>query len=529
MGAPSQVSSDGQAGTIAFLARADSYPGSEAGEVAVIETHISVVFLAGSHAYKLKRAVQFPYLDFTSLGARKEACARELRLNRRGAPDLYLGLMAVVMGADGTRGLFPEDALPNGGDIIDWLVCMRRFDQDMLFDRLAERGGLSMAMMETLAREIHALHGSAEIYKERGGAAAAETIIANNLECLDRFGRQALQAGDLKLLAELSHRHLECVGALLDARRAAGFVRQCHGDLHLRNIVLIDDAPVLFDGIEFSDDFSIIDVLYDFAFLVMDLCHKGLTDEASAVFNRTIDLTGDVAGLAAMPLFLSMRAAVRSHVAAATGKASREAAAYLAEAIDYLAPPAAKLVAVGGLSGTGKSTLAAPVAAKIGAAPGALVLRSDVIRKRLAGADLFEKLAPEDYSKAMTERVFGRMIDDARIALMGGQSVILDAVYADADQRRDVARLADEMAREIADFAGFSGFWLHSPLPEREQRIARRTGNVSDATVAIARRQEGYDQGAMDWTLIDASGDIEIMEKSLISELAGASAADPDV
>jgi aminoglycoside phosphotransferase family enzyme/predicted kinase len=522
MSAPSQVSGDGQAGTMAFLSRADSYPGADAGDVAVIETHISVIFLAGSHAYKLKRAVQFPYLNFTSLGARKDACDRELRLNRRTAPDLYLGLMAVVMGADGTRGLYPEDVLPDGGDIIDWLVCMRRFDQDMLFDKLAERGGLSIALMETLAREIHALHGTAKIYTERAGAAVAETIIANNQECLDCFGQKALQAGDLKLLAELSRRHLDRVGGLLDVRAAAGFVRQCHGDLHLRNIVLIDDAPVLFDGIEFSDAFSIIDTLYDFAYLVMDLCHKGLIDEASAVFNRTVDLTVDVAGLAAMPLFLSMRAAVRSHVAAASGQKNAEAAAYLAEAIGYLAPRPVNLVAIGGLSGTGKSTLAARIAPKIGAMPGALVLRSDVIRKRLAGADLFAQLAPEHYSEAMTERVYGRMIDDAHIALLGGQSVILDAVYAGADQRRDVARLADEMAGAITDFAGLTGFWLHSPLNEREQRIALRTGNVSDATVAIARQQEAYDQGSMDWTLINATRDIEIMEKSLISMLAGA-------
>ena len=525
MGAPiqaSQVSGGDQAGTIAFLARANSYPGGDASEVAVIETHISVVFLAGSRAYKLKRAVLFPYLDFTTLGSRKEACARELRLNRRGAPDLYLGLVAVVMNAGGERSLHPEDALPDGGDIIEWLVCMRRFDQDMLFDRLAERGGLNMALMEPLAREIHDLHEGAKVYNDRGGRAAAAAIIDNNLECLNRFGREALSAGDLKSLAELSRRHLDRIGGLMDARAAAGFVRQCHGDLHLRNIVLIDNAPVLFDGIEFSDAFSIIDTLYDFAFLVMDLCHKGLTDEASAVFNRTMDLTGDVAGLAAMPLFLSMRAAVRSHVTAASGKQSAEAAAYLAEAIAYLAPPPAKLVAIGGLSGTGKSPLAARIAAKIGAAPGALVLRSDVIRKRLAGADLFAQLAPEDYSKAMTKRVFGRMIDDARIALMGGQSVILDAVYADADQRRDVARLADEIATEIGDFAGFTGFWLHSPLPEREQRIEARSGNVSDATVAIARQQEGYEQGTMDWTLIDAAKDIEISEKVIISELAGA-------
>lgn len=522
MGASSQVRGDSQAGTIAFLTRADSYSGGEAGEVAVIETHISTVFLAGSRAYKLKRAVQFPYLDFTSLGARKEACERELRLNRRGAPDLYLGLMAVVMGADGERSLHSEDALPDGGDIIDWLVCMRRFDQDMLFDKLAERGRLSMALMETLAREIHKLHEGAKIYKDRGGQAAAAAIIDNNLQCLNRFGREALQPADRKLLAELSRRHLDRVGALLDARAAAGYVRQCHGDLHLRNIVLIDDAPVLFDGIEFSDAFSIIDVLYDLAFLIMDLCHKGLTDEASAVFNRTMDITGDVAGLAALPLFLSMRAAVRSHVTAAIDRQSAEAAAYLAEAIGYLAPPAAKLVAIGGLSGTGKSTLAARIAPKLGAMPGALVLRSDVIRKSLAGADLFDQLAPENYSETMTKRVYDRMIDDARIALLGGQSVILDAVYASAAQRQDVARLADEIAGEISDFAGFTGFWLHSPLAAREQRIERRKGNVSDATVAIARQQEGYDQGAMDWTRIDVTEDIEISEKSIISELVGA-------
>ena len=233
---------------------------------------------------------------------------------------MYLGLMAVVMDADGACALHSEDALPDGGDIVDWLVCMRRFDQDMLFDKLAERGGLSMALMETLAREIHRLHEGAKIYKDRGGGAAAAAIIANNQECLERFGRGPSQAPDLKLLADLSRRHLDRADVLLDARAAAGLARQCHGDLHLRNIVLIDDAPVLFDGIEFSDDFSIIDVLYDFAFLVMDLCHKGLSDEASAVFNRAMDITGDVAGLAPMPLFLSMRAAVRSHVAAVSGE-----------------------------------------------------------------------------------------------------------------------------------------------------------------------------------------------------------------
>jgi hypothetical protein len=329
------------------------------------------------------------------------------------------------------------------------------------------------------------------------------------------------------LLTELSHRHLGHLAPILDARRADGFVRECHGDLHLRNIVLIDGHPVLFDGIEFSQDFSIIDILYDFAFLLMDLCHKGLDAAASAVFNRYMDFTGDIGGLSCLPLFLSLRAAVRAHVAAATADGGdagtgNDARAYLAEAIRYLKPPPPRLVAIGGLSGTGKSALAARIASNLGAPPGALVLRSDVLRKRLAGADLFDRLAPADYSKHMTERVYARLIADARIALKGGYWVILDAVYARPEQRLEVRRLAEEIAGEVKDFGGFSGFWLELPLAEREQRISRRTGNVSDATVDVARQQEAYVAGEMDWNRVDASQDIEILENRITSPLSGA-------
>ncbi|NQV57529.1 MAG: AAA family ATPase [Rhodospirillales bacterium] len=501
---------DRQQEIIEFLSRPETYglAGSAPAGVEIIKTHISLVFLAGERAYKLKRAVVFPYLDFRTRAGRKAACEEELRLNRRTAPDLYLKLEPVCRRADGSLSLGGE------GEPVDWLVVMRRFDQDMLFDHLAERQELSIPLVEDLACEIYQLHQAAQIYVDRGGASQTKKIITNNEACLKTYGGKNLPLKEILELSRRSNARLQQVAPLLDGRRDEGYVRQCHGDLHLRNIVLIDGRPVLFDGIEFAPDFSIIDTMYDLSFLLMDLLHKELYGEANAVFNRYMDLSSDLTGLACLPLFLSMRAAVRAHVAAAV-RGTDDAAAYLDQALAYLEPGTPRLTAIGGLSGTGKSTVAARLAPRLGAAPGALVLRSDAIRKRLAGTNLFEKLDSAQYSEEMTEQVYAAMIDGARVALEGGHTVILDAVYAKAQQREAVSRLARETGVE------FQGYWLETPLDVREGRVLERKKNISDASVEIARRQDDYELGRMEWTLVDASKKLETLEQTLIYKIKG--------
>jgi len=493
--------SDDQRDVIAFLRDPFSYgPGVD--RVEVVETHASLVFLPGARAFKLKRAVKYPYLDFSTAALRRRACEAELALNRRTAPAIYEEVRGVFRQPDGTVGF-----APNGG-AIDWLVVMRRFDEALLFDALADAGRLDRQLMDKLADHIARFHASAEQRSGRGGAAEMAELAEVQSHCLSTtsdagFGAERADT----LLAEWRER-VAALAELLDRRRASGKVRHCHGDLHLRNICLFDDRPTLFDCLEFDDGLASIDVLYDLAFLLMDLEHRRLPNFANRVLNRYLDRTAEDDGLAAMPLFLSLRAAIRAHVTASAlrhaggtdraAKMARHAREYLGLAEWFLRPQPRRLVAIGGLSGTGKSTLAAGLAPELGLRPGARVLRSDVTRKLLLGVEPEERLPATAYGSEISRQVYDAMCEKAATALAAGYTVIIDAVALRPEERSSFARVARTAA------AQFSGLWLEARPETMTDRIRGRVRDASDASPEVLAEQLGHDPGEIDWARLDA-------------------------
>jgi aminoglycoside phosphotransferase family enzyme/predicted kinase len=481
---------------IAFLSGPAAYNAGTA-RVEHLTTHISHIFLAVDRAYKLKRAVHLPYVDFSTLALRHAACQRELKLNRRTAPELYLRISAVTRTHDGGF------ALDGTGEVVDWLVVMRRFDQEFLLDRLVGKGGLAPATLRALGDEIATFHSGAEAAFNGGGAAAIAALIDGLNEAFAVLPPDVFdEAGTARLLTSL-RAALDAVASLLDKRRDQGKVRHCHGDLHLNNICLIGDRPLLFDCIEFNDTLGTIDVLYDLAFLLMDLIHRGLPGDANTVFNRYLDRASEDDGTAAMPLFLALRAAIRAHVTASNdGEPDRlsKARSYFALAQRCLEPWPPSLVVIGGLSGTGKSTLAYRLAPNLGAGPGARVLRSDVIRKRLFGLAPETRLDARAYQVDVTMRVYTRLMEDAAVLLASGQTVIVDAVFARPEERAAI--------RAVAASANlpFYGFWLEAPAAILEKRVSNRRGDASDADVSILRGQLAFDVGKIDWQRLVVSG-----------------------
>jgi aminoglycoside phosphotransferase family enzyme/predicted kinase len=492
---------DDQAEIIQFLSRPASYCG-DIESVETITTHASIVFLAGDRAVKLKRAVKYTYLDYSTTELRHRACEAELALNRRTAPALYLSATPICRTPDGKLSF-------NGrGEPVDWVIVMRRFPQDALFSRLAERGALTTRLAFDLADRVAAFHEVAEVQPGQGGAQGIAAVIQINDENLRRSPPLGIGAVDIDRLRDGSRAALAKHAALLDRRRETGRVRRCHGDLHLGNICLIDGQPTLFDCIEFSDLISCIDVLYDLAFLLMDLRYRGLVRECGLIFNRYLDLARDDDGVAAMPLFMSLRAAVRAHVTAAAAAGPEaadlrerklaEASSYFDLAVDLLAPRAPQLLAVGGLSGTGKSSVAAALAGELGIGAGARVLRSDVVRKQLFGSLPEERLPAEAYSMTVNERVYATLERRAAALLAAGHTVVIDAVCARPEERTALADLARRTR------AGFAGVWLQAPTPTLLARLAQRGKDASDATTEILQRQLTYDLGVIDWARIDA-------------------------
>ncbi len=452
-----------------------------------VETHISLVFLGADTVWKLKKAVRLSFLDFSGVSDRRRFCERELTLNAPAAPGLYRDVVPVMRRPDGALALGGE------GIVLDWVLRMARVPAADFLDVMADQGRFDPLLLDPIADAVAAYHRSLPALI---GAIPDMTSVATG------NARAALDAGLPRTEVDAWKR---AIGLALDSltpwlaeRAATGFVRRAHGDLHLGNLCLWRGKPVPFDALEFDEALATIDLGYDLAFLLMDLDRRVGRAAANQVMSRYVARTGDAVLVRGLPAFLSLRALVRAHVSARSGKIE-SGGAYLTSAAAYLHPVPPLVVAVGGLPGTGKSTLARALAPEIGMAPGALVVRSDEIRKRLSGVAPEERLPQSAYTPDVSRTVFEALTETVRVAAKGGQAVIADATFMDPDHR--------SMVKNAARQAGvpFHGFWLQASLPDLEQRVAARTGDASDATVAVLHAAAPNDPGPLDWTPIDAS------------------------
>ena len=487
---------------IEFLSNPETY--GCAGTVERIDTHAAIVFLAGDRAYKLKRAIRLPYLDFSTVAKRRKVCESELTLNRRTAPDLYIEVRSIGRTSDG-RIAFGQ------GRPVDWLVVMKRFPPDCLLDKMVRSGPLDSALTRQLAHAIVDFHGSAQIVRG-GGARKVRDVIEGNRVSMAALPEGLMSKDKCNLLFHDSLATAERLARLLDDRSACGFVRHCHGDLHLGNICVWQGLPTLFDCLEFDPNLATIDLLYDLAFLLMDLWHRGHHSEASLIFNRYCDLRGENEGLAVLPLFLSMRAAVRAHVAGAAATRLEPGTArdaeiqvargYLDAALALLEGATARLIAIGGLSGSGKSTLAASLAPLLGTPPGARWLRTDVFRKKLAGVEPEAHLPESAYTPAAHEAVYRVLLDEVSRTIAAGWPVIVDAVFDFPDTRNRIEAISDELGTP------FTGLWLDASRHVLHERVRHRKGDASDAGPAIVDKQLRRDIGSLaGWSRVDAAHD----------------------
>ena len=483
-------------------------------EVRRIDTHANVIFLAGDRAFKVKRAVRLPFLDYSTLAKRKAACASELEVNRAFAPELYRRIVPITRNSDGRL------ALAGDGETIEWAVEMLRFDESQTLDRIADVRGIDDALARKLAETIVAMHARMPVVDANSWIAALERFLEQNAAAF----REAPALFPADLAGKLDHAArstFERLRSLLASRGRRGLVRQGHGDLHLGNIALLQERPVPFDAIEFDPDVAAGDVLYDLAFLLMDLQERRLGRAANIVFNgyfARLQSAEDLDGLAALPFFMSLRAAIRAKVtvsrlqyAGAKDQATlNEAAkAYFQLATELLSPPPPTLVAIGGLSGTGKSSLARELAPHVAPVPGALLLRSDVERKRLFGVAETERLPSDAYSAEASARVYGIVADKAARVLAAHHSVIVDAVFAKPEERAAVEAIAASTG------SAFRGLFLVADIQTRINRVGTRGLDASDANAAVALQQESFALGRIEWVEIDASGSLpETLERS---------------
>lgn len=471
-------------------------------DVKRVDTHAASVFLDGKRALKIKRAVRFPFLDYSTLEKRKAACEEEIRVNRPLAPQIYHRVVAITEEPDGS---FKVDGQ---GRPVEYAVDMSRFDENRTLDHLAKTGPLDTKLASAAADAIVASHGAAARADGKAWVASIPALIDGNSHGLRAGGH--VDAGDIEELGKASHEAFLRVRPLLAERGRQGFVRRCHGDLHLANIVVIDEQPVLFDAIEFDAQMATVDVLYDLAFTLMDLLHHDQPHAANIVLNRYLAATpaDNLDALSTLPLFMSIRAAIRAQVALARLKLPHsddpdildQARRYFDLARTLIHPVAPRLIAVGGLSGTGKTVLAQALAPVVTPLPGAVVLRSDLVRKQMFGVEETHRLPPSAYTPEHAARVYDTLAQHTRRVLAQGYSAIIDGVFAREDERDAIAALARE--RNVS----LNGLFLVADLATRQMRIGSRRGDASDATEEVAARQENYNIGHVGWATIDASG-----------------------
>jgi hypothetical protein len=454
-----------------------------ADRVELVETHISRVFLAGDYAYKVKKPVALGFLDFSTLEARRFYCEEELRLNRRTAPDLYLDVVPIAETPRGVR-------VGGEGEPIEYALEMRRFPQDALADSLARRGELGAPQVDALAAAIAAFHASIPAASSDADYGSPERIAATALASFEQLG--ALAPAEGARLAELrawTESESARLAGLFAARRRDGFVRECHGDLHLGNIAFLDGRPVPFDCIEFSAELRWIDVMNEVAFLAMDLMEHGLPGLAWRFLDGYLQATGDYPGVRVLRYYLVYRAMVRAMIAcirehqpgagaAAQGRAHREYGEYLGVAGSLAKPARPALLLMHGVSGSGKTTIAQAMLEALGA----VRVRSDVERKRLHGLDPRARTRATVhggiYGPESTRATYGRLAQAARDVVESGYRVVVDAAFLQREERERFRSLARELG---APFLVVSCIASEAAL---RGRVARRQAAMSDASEA---------------------------------------------
>ena len=494
----------GQVEVVEFLSKPSSYA-EDVDAVGRIDTHTAIVFLAGKNVYKLKRAVRLPYLDFSTIEKRAAACRNEFDRNQAASSEIYIGVMPVTRESNNSLKI-------NGqGEPVEWLVVMNRFEQAAVLDNMAVCKELDITLMEPLAERIADYHARARQIFDYDGECIVSRVVTQIVnatsQAADKFELREVQALSSNLTTELNRQ-----SKLLRSRSKSGCVRLCHGDLHLRNIVLDNGHPTLFDALEFDDSLAKTDVLYDLAFLLMDLWHRDLHGHANRCFNTYFSKSmtpQGLTGVATLPLFMSMRAAIRALVAVDKISVANDEPkeTLLAQALSYfkLAQQLLKvdepvLIAVGGGSGTGKTTLASALAPDLGHAPGAVHLRSDVERKRMLRVPVLDRLPKHAYTAEVSHNVYRWLYTRAEQALQAGHSVVVDAVFLEPLHRRWMEQLATRSRCK------FLGLWLEADQELMIDRVKHRKFDASDADENVVRQQVKAGARNPGWCSIDASG-----------------------
>lgn len=471
---------------ITVLQDPQRYP-HPAGKIEVIETHISWVLLAGDYAYKIKKALNLGFLDYSTLDKRRACCNEELRLNRRTAPQLYLDVISI----GGSEDVPVFGAQP----AIEYAVKMRRFDADALLDKCLTQGCVDARHIDTLAATIARFHADLPKDAPPAGCGTPTAIEAAAMQNYAQLRNLLTSRADRERIARLEAaseaEFTECLATFM-RRRAQGFVRECHGDLHLGNIALLGDAPVPFDGIEFNPELRWIDVLSEVAFTMMDLLYHDRADLGWRLLNAWLEATGDYEGLPALRFYLAYRAAVRAKVDAIramqhdaspherkTGLAACHHHLDLAERC--LAQYSPALIITHGLPGSGKTTFSQMALQQLGA----VRIRSDVERKRLFGLGAMESsraTVGDIYGADATQLTYARLYELARQLLAEGYTVIVDAAFLRRAERDSFRALARE------ESVPFVIATLHAKEHALRQRLRQRHNDASEADVAVLEK-----------------------------------------
>jgi uncharacterized protein len=467
---------------LAALQNPNFYPHPVTSPVEIQQTHSSIVFLAGHFAYKLKKPVNYGFLDFSTLAKRKECLDRELFLNRLIAPDIYLEVLAITESGG-------KISWNGAGEIVEYVLKMNRFPQECLLSQRFDRGELTAVEIEALGKKIALFHRHArtdEYIREFGRIETIRHAFDENYQQTEKYIGSVQTERQFEETKAFTDRFFRVHGDWLGERAAKGMIRECHGDLHLNNICLWHGVIQLFDRIEFNESFRFVDTMYDVAFTAMDLTARGRPDFSNLFLNTYLERTGDWEGLKVLPLYLTRQAYVRAKVNSflLNGDTFSEtiqatARQYYRLAWEYTRPRSGRLIVMSGLSGAGKSTVARAIAREIDA----IVIRSDAVRKHLAGIDLDERGSQEIYTPEMSQKTFDRLLQLAALLLPLGYAVILDARYDRAAWRQPLGDLARSLG------VPFSIVHCHAPLPVLIERIEARRGDISDANTEILLAQ----------------------------------------